>query len=341
MSAASVTIGTVLAAEARLRDLPRERLAILPSPLHEVPRLGAAIGGPALWFKRDDLLGFGLGGNKVRGLELLLADALAVGADTLVTGAGPQSNHVRATAAAAVVAGLAMVAVYFGREPSVAEGNLRVTRLFGGETRFTGDADRTSVDRGIAQVSAELRAAGRTPYAIPRGGANALGVLGHVLAVAELAEQVDTLALRPDRIVLAVGSGGTLAGWLLGTRLFGLDWGIVGYSVSRPVDEAMDRVMTLATDAAAMLGVPLPPSFREAIDVRGGVIGDGYGIPSAAGIAALEQVARHEGIVLDETYTAKAFGGYLADVAAGGFKDVPTVVFLHTGGELPRSVGRG
>ena len=341
MSAASVTTGTVLSAEARLRDLPRERLAILPSPLHEVPRLGAEIGGPALWIKRDDLLGFGLGGNKVRGLELLLADALAVGADTLVTGAGPQSNHVRATAAAAAVAGLAMVAVYFGREPSVAEGNLMVTRLFGGETRFTGDDDRTSVDRGIAQVSAELRSAGRAPYAIPRGGASALGVLGQVLAVVELAEQVLTLGLRPDRIILAVGSGGTLAGWLLGTRLFGLEWAIVGYSVSRPVDEAKDRVMTLATDAAAVLGVPLPPSFREAIDVRGGVIGDGYGIPSAAGIAALEQVARHEGIVLDETYTAKAFGGYLADVAAGGFKDVPTVVFLHTGGELPRTVGRG
>ncbi len=326
---------------ARLNDLPRERLAILPSPLHPMPRVSDAVRGPALWIKRDDLLGFGLGGNKVRGMELLLADALALGADTLVTGAGPQSNHVRATAAAARVAKMRMVAVFWGHEPAVAAGNLLMTRLFGAETRFTGEDDRGSVDRGIDAATATLTAEGRRPYAIPRGGASALGVVGHVIAAAELAGQAAVQDLRPDHIVLAVGSGGTLAGWLLGSQLLGLPWRIVGYTVSRPVDEARARVARLAVEAAAVLGVAVPAGLGDHIDIRGGVIGDGYGVPSPAGTAALELVARHEGIVLDQTYTAKAFGGYVADVAAGRFADARATVFLHTGGELPRSVDHG
>lgn len=319
---------------ARMDRLPRFPLAILPSPLHAVPRLTDAVGGPELWFKRDDLLGFGSGGNKVRGLEFLLAAARRVGADTLVTGAGPQSNHVRATAAAAAVGGMAMVAVYWGRDPGTDDGNLRLTRLFGAETRFTGDTDRASVDRGMAALALELHDAGARPYVIPRGGAAPLGVLGHVLAVAELAEQTATGGRRPDLIVLAVGSGGTLAGWLLGTRLLGLPWRVVGYTVSRSAKEARARVSALAAAAAAELDVvPGATSIDDAIDIRDGVIGDGYGIPSPAGRAALELVARREGILLDPTYTAKAFAGYVADVAGGRFDDAGSAVFIHTGGE--------
>src|SRR5262249_50023600 len=162
------------------------------------------------------------------------ADALAQDADTLVTGAGPQSNHVQTTAAAAKHAGLAMVAVYFGSPPAYAEGNYRLTRLLGAEVRFTNDPERTSVDRGIESVDAELQATGRRPYVIPRGGASPLGALGYAQAACELAEQCATLKLAPPAIVLATGSCGTQAGLLAGLRALGLSWRVEGFTVSRP-----------------------------------------------------------------------------------------------------------
>lgn len=323
----------------RIAELPKVDLARLPSPLIAVPRLGSAVGGPDLWLKRDDLLGFGFGGNKVRGLELLVADAQAQAADTLVTGAGPQSNHVRASAAAAAVAGLGMIAVYWGDEPAVAEGNLLLTRLFGAKTRFTGQADRTSVDGAIEAVAAELRERGRRPYPIPRGGATVLGVLAHVRAVHELSTQAADASVGPDLIVLAVGSGATYAGWLLGVRALGLPWRVVGYTVSRPACEVRQRIVALAGEAAAMLELDIDVSLPD-IDIHDGVIGDGYGIPTPAGQAALELVARREGVLLDPTYTAKAFAGYSADVAAGRFEGLGRAVFIHTGGEPALFVGR-
>jgi 1-aminocyclopropane-1-carboxylate deaminase/D-cysteine desulfhydrase-like pyridoxal-dependent ACC family enzyme len=245
-----------LDAYARLDALPRERLGFLPTPLVEAPELARAIGVPQLWIKHDELIGFGFGGNKVRGLELLMADARARGADVIVTGAGAQSNHVRATAAAAAHAGMEAVAAYWGEAPEQAQGNLRLTRLLGAQTRFTNSADRAQVDTAIAGIASELRAAGRRPYAIPRGGACALGVLGHVLAARELHRQCASQQLSPGTIFLAVGSGGTLAGWLLGSALLGAEWRIEGVTVSRPADEVRARVVALAAEAAALLGVP-------------------------------------------------------------------------------------
>ena len=143
--------------EIGLQNFPRVPLAFLPTPIMEAPRLAAAIDGPRLWIKRDDLTGFGFGGNKIRGLEFLLADALAQKADTLITGAAPQSNYVRAAAAAAVHAGLHMVAIYSGTPPPQIQGNYRLTRLLGAEIRFTGNPDRASVDGAIEETARELR----------------------------------------------------------------------------------------------------------------------------------------------------------------------------------------
>ena len=147
-----------------LAQLRRHRLAKLPTPLLPMRRLAQAIGGVDIWFKRDDLISFGLGGNKVRGLELLVADALAEGAEVLVTGAGVQSNHVRATAAAAACCGLRCIAVFWGDAPQRADGNYRVTRLLGAEAVFTGDPERASVDRGIEALCEELRHQGQRFY---------------------------------------------------------------------------------------------------------------------------------------------------------------------------------
>ena len=326
--------------ELRLKTVPRVPLALLPTPLMEAPRLAAAIGGARLWIKRDDLTGFGFGGNKIRGLEFLLADALAQGADTLVTGAGPQSNSVRATAAAAAYAGLDMVAVYSGTPPPKVEGNYRLTCLLGAEVRFTSDPDRASVDGAIETCEAELRAAGRKPYAIPRGGACVLGTLGYVQAVYELAEQCAAQGIVPDAIVLATGSCGTHAGLLAGVRALRLPWRVESFTVSRSVEEVQTRIYTLSQAALSRLGLARAIAPQDVI-VHDGFIGPGYGVPTPDGAVAIRLAARCEGIFLDPTYTGKALAGLIAHSRAGRFRRDETVIFVHTGGEPALFVGEG
>ena len=316
----------------KLIALPRERLGLLPTPLTEAPQLARRIGVPSMWVKHDELIGFGFGGNKVRGLELLLADARAQSADTLVTGAGVQSNHVRATAAAAAHADMQCCAIYWGDEPATVQGNFQLVRMLGAQTRFTGSPDRAHVDTVINEVTLELRAAGRRPYPIPRGGACALGVLGHVLAVREMHQQCLALGLQPDTILLAIGSGGTLAGWLLGCAMLGIPWRIEGVTVSRPAAEVRLRVVQLATEAAARLGLP-PMVNASDVVVHDGFIGEGYGIPTAAGNAAIALAARTQGLFFDPTYTGKALAGLTALAARGQFEGRGPTVFIHTGGE--------
>ena len=322
-----------------LARLRRQRLAEFPTPILPMRRLSQAIGGLEIWFKRDDLISFGLGGNKVRGLELLIADAMAQGAEILVTGAGVQSNHVRATAAAAACCGLRCIAVYWGNAPERIDGNYRVTRMLGTEAVFTGDPDRTSVDRGIEALCAELRHKGQRPYPIPRGGACVLGALGHALAARELYEQCHAVGLDPDVIVLATGSGGTHAGWLVGTRALGWPWTVESFTVSREAEAVRPEIARLATDAAALLGLDWRFAPAEAI-VHGGFIGAGYGVPSPEAADAIRLVGRTEGVLLDPTYTGKAMAGLLEHLRRG-FVPHRSVVFLHTGGEPAFFAGDG
>jgi D-cysteine desulfhydrase len=326
--------------EIGLQNIPRIPLAFLPTPIMESPRLAAVIGGPRLWIKRDDLTGFGFGGNKIRGLEFLLADALAQKADILVTGAAPQSNYVRATAATAAHAGLHMLAIYSGTPPPQIQGNYRLTRLLGAEIRFTGNPDRASVDGAIEETALELRSSGRRPYTIPRGGASVLGTLGYVLAVYELAEQCAAKGIVPDAIVLATGSCGTQAGLLAGVHLLRLPWRIEGFTVSRPVDEVQARVLALAQAAVERLGFTSMIDPHDVI-VHGGFIGPGYGVPTPEGTEAIRLAARCEGIFLDPTYTGKAMAGYLTYTRERHFTHEETILFLHTGGEPALFVGEG
>lgn len=309
-----------------------------PAPLCVQERLSETIGGPRLWLKRDDLIPFGFGGNKIRGLELLLADALAQGADTLVTGAGSLSNHVRATAATAQMGGLNMVACYWGNPPEKVQGNFRLVQMLGADARFSNDMDRNSVDQLIETVAEELRQNQKSPYVIPRGGACPLGVVGHVLAVAEFARQCEEAKLAPDLVTLAVGSGATLAGWLLGSHLIGAPWAIEGYTVSRPAQEARTRAAQFFHDTAALVDLDASIDPAEII-IHDGFIGEGYGVPSDAGMAAIRTTARACGIFLDPVYTGKAFAGYLQHVASGRFDGMANVVFLHSGGEPSLFVG--
>lgn len=323
-----------------VRQIPRHILAHYPTPLLRASRLTETLGCADLWFKRDDLISFGLGGNKIRGLEVILADALNKQVNWLVTGAGVQSNHVRATAAVAAHAGLRSTAVYWGKPPVTVDGNYRITRMLNAQFHFTHDDDRASVDTHISLVADNLRKRGDRPYAIPRGGACAMGVLGHVLTVFELYQQCLSLDLEPDAIVLAVGSGGTYAGWLLGIRLLNLPWKMLCYTVSREPEQVSQQVADLATEASALLKLDWTFYANDA-PIYGGFIGQGYGIPSPEAAEAIKQIGRTEGILLDPVYTGKAMAGFLHGLQNKYFEDYNKIVFIHTGGEPAFFAGSG
>jgi 1-aminocyclopropane-1-carboxylate deaminase/D-cysteine desulfhydrase-like pyridoxal-dependent ACC family enzyme len=315
----------------QLDSLPSLGLIAGPTPLAPARRLSAALGGPLLWLKRDDLLPVAFGGNKVRALDLIVADAFRQSADTLITGAGPLSNHVRASACVAAMSGLHCVAVYWGAPPERAQGNLSLTRMLGAEIRFTGEQDRDSTDRGMASAAAEAIAHGRRPYCVPRGGACALAVLAHVLAVRETLAQCEALGIQPRVVVMAVGGAATLAGWVLGSVLFDASWRIEGVAVSRPAKEAWSRAVGFAQEAAALIGYPLDPG-RLAGTIHDGFLGAGYGIPSREGQNAIATMARFEGVFLDPSYTGKAMACHLRLRSEGRYLANESVIFLHTGG---------
>jgi D-cysteine desulfhydrase len=318
-----------------LAHWPRVDLVLAPTPLHPAPRLSRALGVPVL-FKRDDLAGVGLGGNKLRGLEFLIADALARGCDSLVTGAGPQSNWTMLAALACLRHGLEPHVVCYGSGDSEPQGNMRLHRWLGVDVRFTGAAERSSVDAGIEAVTAELRAAGRRPYPVPRGGAAPLGALGYVRASVELAAQLAGLDEPPARLWVATGSCGTQAGLVAGAALTAAAYQIVGVTVSRPVAECTSRVRELAAAAATLAGIGAD-LLRP--DVRGGWIGPGYGVPSAAGQAAARLAAETEGVFLDPVFGAKAMAAMITACRAGRVRGPQ--VFLVSGGAPTLFAGAG
>lgn len=320
--------------------VPKFALTDYPTPLMPARKLSKELNNVELWFKRDDLISFGFGGNKIRGLEIILADALNKKANWLVTGAGVQSNHVRATAAAAAHTGLQCMAVYWGKPPTILDGNYRFSRMLGAHPHFTYDDDRVSVDTHIRLVADSLQKKGYRPYAIPRGGACARGVLGHVLAVFELYQQCLYQGLELNAIVLAVGSGGTYAGWLLGIRLLNLPWALLGYTVSREPEQVSQQIATLATEAATLLHLNWVFQADDA-PVYGGFIGQGYGIPSHESANAIKKIGRTEGILLDPVYTGKAMAGILHGLQTEQFSDYKTIIFVHTGGEPAFFAGSG
>jgi len=327
-----------------LRSLPRAPLVTAPTPLHPAHRLSDAI-GVEVWFKREDLTGLGLGGNKARGLEYLIGDALAQGCDCLVTGAGPQSNWAMLAALAARRYGLEPYLVCYG-SPVPATGNLLLDQLAGADVRFTGELDRASVDAAIEKLGGELTAAGRRPYVVPRGGATDRGAAGYVRASVELADQLMTTGLAPSELWLATGSCGTQAGLLAGARWLRSPYQVMGVTVSRPVDECVARIGTLAAASAKLLGLPRGGGGLQGVGAAGsdvsvvdGYLGPGYGKASAEGERATRLVARTEGVFLDPVFGAKAMAALLD--AANARRVEGPVVFLVTGGAPTLFAGTG
>jgi D-cysteine desulfhydrase len=309
-------------------------LARLPTPLEPSRRLGASL-GLELLYKRDDLTGLELSGNKVRKLEFLVADAEAAGADTLVTCGGVQSNHCRATAFAAAKRGLAAVVVLRVADPArppAPEANALLDLLAGAELRFVSHEEYRRRGEVMEGIAAELRARGRHPYVIPEGGSNALGSLGYVRAVEELHGQLPEAWRRGSvTVAYAAGSGGTGAGIELGVRR-------AGWSDARPVgfavcnDAAYFRAAIAAVCEDARRRWPELPEVPDAeIAVDDGFVGPGYAQATPEGLEIVRRAAREDGVLLDPVYTGKAMLG-LAGRAVEGVLPARRVVLFHTGG---------
>ncbi len=315
-----------------LDTFARIPLAHVPTPLEPMPNLAKALGVTDLWIKRDDCTGFALGGNKVRKLEYLMADAKTQGATAIITAGGTQSNHVRQTAAAASRLGLRCGAVLERvRTDALYEssGNALLDHLFGAEPVFIDkDADLSAA---LAKLAADWRAAGETVYEIPVGGSNPLGALGYVRAAEELATQCRDMGLHPGLIVHASGSAGTQAGLLVGLALVGLEVQVVGMCVSRAGPEQEAKVTALVKDTCDFIG---RPDLADVIEVRcdGAYVGPGYGAKTPAMISAVQALARTEGIFLDPVYTGKAMAGLIDFAATGKLTGAGPIIFLHTGG---------
>ena len=311
--------------------LPRLELAKLPTPLDRVENLGKSLGDLDLWFKRDDLTGFGLGGNKVRSLEYLAADAMKVNSNILITGGSSGSNHVRTTMAVAAHLGLKGVAVLSGTRPSKANGNLLLNQLLDAKLVFTGNPDRSYIDNYIEDEAERLRGKGESPYMIRRGGVSSLGCIGYVSAAVEICSQLQSLNLNPDILLCATGCGVTQAGLLVGFKLMGLNCRLYGITVSRSRDECIAYIKQLINETEDVLGLDSRVKNDE-IFVFDEYIGDGYSVPTSEGIDAIRLVAQTEGIFLDPIYTGKAMAGLTDLIKKDLIGSDNTVIFLHTGG---------
>jgi 1-aminocyclopropane-1-carboxylate deaminase/D-cysteine desulfhydrase-like pyridoxal-dependent ACC family enzyme len=283
--------------------------------------------GPELLVKREDLCGVAAGGNKYRKLQALLAEARSQGATVVLTTGAPQSNHCAMTAVTAAMHGLRAELHLRGPDPGRRTGNLLVEGLVDATITFH-DCGTRELDERIAARADELRAAGEVPYLIPMGGSSPLGAAAYVTAVSELAGQLGT---RPvTHLVVAVGSLGTMAGLILGVWGSGLACEVHGYSVLWPETEATRRLDDLvdATRSQYFPETTARPNYR----VFGAQLGAGYGVPTAAGGEAMRLAARHDGLLLDPTYTAKAMAGLIAGIRDETYRPGDRVVFFHTGG---------
>jgi L-cysteate sulfo-lyase len=317
-----------------LARFPRVFLAHLPTPLEKLDRLSKELGGPEIWIKRDDCTGLSTGGNKTRKLEFLMAEAQAMGADTVMTQGATQSNHARQTAAFAAKLGMGCHILLEDRTGSNdanynGNGNVLLDHLHGATTsKRAGGADMAAE---MEAVAADLRAQGRKVYIIPGGGSNATGALGYVNCAFELVSQANDRGLVIDHLVTATGSAGTQAGLITGLKAINAGIPLLGMGVRAPKDKQEENVFNLALKTAEKLGCP-DVVKRDDVIADTSYVGAGYGIPRADTLEAIRMFAELEAILLDPVYSGKAAAGLIDYCRKGRFKKGERVVFLHTGG---------
>ena len=321
----------------RLARFPRLGLAHLPTPLEPMKQLTAHLAKdgacPRLWVKREDCTGVGLGGNKLRKLDYVLNEAIAAGADTLVSGGVVQSNSQRQVAAAAARLGFdCHLAVYHGRlappSPDYGKtGNALLNRLFGATLHdVPWNGDRNGAIRDLAE---KLRARGRRPYVVPYGVSSPLGAVAYASTVAEIAAQTTALGFTPQAIVHCTGSAATQAGLVVGARACLPDTKVVGIDIDAEPERVRADVLRFGQGAADLLEQPF---ILEDVEVVAGLAGPAYGVPHAATIEAIRLGARLEALVLDPVYSGKGLAGLISLIRAGRWTEEQNIVFVHTGG---------
>lgn len=317
----------------RVGQLPRVRIAALPTPLEEMPRLRAALGAnaPRLFVKRDDLTGLAFGGNKVRHLEFRTADALKKGADTLIVTNVAQSNHARLHTAVAAKFGLTNYIIKIpSRKDQPIQGNLLLDHIMGARIIEAESDDHDALERRMDALIAELEAEGHVPYAVPRDHFSKIaGTCAYLLAAVEILGQLDILGASVDHIFMA--SGTSTAGLALAGKALGAAYRVHPVSVGGSRATIEEQMLGYANGAAELLGLPVRLAAED-ITIHDEYVGERYGVVTAAGIEALRLAGRTEGLILDPVYTAKALSGLIDQVRRGAIGADESVLFVHSGG---------
>jgi D-cysteine desulfhydrase len=317
-----------------LAKFPRRRYTEGKTPIEKLSRLSKELEGPTIYMKRDDLLGLAGGGNKTRKLEFLVAEALAQGADTLITCGAVQSNHCRLTLAAAVKEGLKCRLVLEERVPGSynpeSAGNNFLFRLMGVEKIkvVPGGSDMTAAMQALAD---EVAGENRKAYVIPGGGSNPVGATGYVACAEEILCQTFALGINLDRIICASGSAGTHAGLVTGFYGNNSNIPVIGINVSRPKAEQEELVYDLVQRTAKHVGSKSDIA-REDVICFDEYVGPGYSLPTPEMAEAVRMLARLEGVLMDPVYTGKAMAGLIDLVRKGIFNKDENILFVHTGG---------
>lgn len=311
--------------------VPRVELARLPTPLIPLRRFSAKHNLPTIWLKRDDLTDTSASGNKLRKLEFTVGQALSESATVLITCGGVQSNHCRATAIVASQLGIKSHLILRGRPDSPVDGNLLLNKLVGANISFASQSQFDELDTLFSSTATDYSNKGETPYCIPMGASDEVGLWGYIEACHELKSQIETLQLDVDYLVSAVGSGGTAGGLIIGKELYDLDLAIHSFNVAQDANFFENKISQDIKTWQQRYNTPLNTD-KAPIHIEDGYVGEGYAIASTPVFKLIQDLAQTEGVILDPVYTAKAFYGLMCELSKGRFRSSKDLIFLHTGG---------
>lgn len=320
-----------------MASINRIKLANLPTKIERLNRLSEQL-GKNIYIKRDDQTGMEFSGNKIRKLEYCLAEALDKNCDYLITCGSIQSNHCRATAAAAAKLGLGVYLVLKGDENTSVEGNLFFDKMLGAEIKFvTGEEYKNKRTEIMESIKDELEKKGYKPYIIPEGASNGVGSLGYVNAMEEILEQEKEMGIKFDAIAVTVGSGGTYSGLYYGNRINNNSAVVYGFNITETKEHFQRVVIKLLEEISQYTGRKIDVAMDD-IDIIDGYVGRGYALSRPEEIEFLSYLAKLEGLILDPVYTGKAMYGLVEEIKKGTFDKNENILFVHTGGIFGWSV---